>query len=129
MKHTDRPFFYGATKEIFVRAKELRKNMTQAESLLWEKLKMNRLGKRVYRQHPIGKFIVDFYCHRALLVIELDGRIHDRKEISERDEGREYELKRYGLNIIRFRNEEVFNNIDIVIEKIKACISSPPTSP
>lgn len=119
MKHTDRPFFYGATKNTFIKAKELRKSMTPAEKVLWDKLKMNQLGVRIYRQHPIGQFVADFYCHKALLVIELDGEIHNKRDVRERDEGREYELKRFGLQIIRFKNDDVIGNIESVVERIR----------
>lgn len=123
MKRTDKPFFYGASTEIFIRAKELRKNETPAEKILWEKLKLKQLGVRFYRQHPINKFIVDFYCHAKLLVIELDGGVHSKIEVSERDEGREYELRNFGLKILRFKNEEVLHNPDAVVEKIKDHLS------
>jgi len=75
------------------------------------------------RQHPIGKFIVDFYCHEKLLVIELDGEIHNREDIAERDEGREYELRKKGLKILRFKNEQVTNDINYVLAEIQKSIS------
>lgn len=125
MKLHEMPFFYGASPEIFHRAKLLRNNMTEPEKILWQKLKKNQInGLRFYRQHPISKFIVDFYCHSELLVIELDGEVHNKVEVSERDEGREIELKKLGLRILRFKNEEVSRDIHSVITKIKQATSN-----
>ena len=109
--------FYNASPEIFQRAEELRKNMTEAEKILWERLRKNQLGVRFKAQHPIERFIADFYCHKAKLVIEIDGQIHDFQ--IEYDVGREAELEKYGLKIIRFSNDEVIHNMNLVIEKIK----------
>ena len=112
-----RTMFYNASPEIFRRAEELRNNMTEAEQILWERLRKKQLGIRFKAQHPIEQFIADFYCHKAKLVIEVDGKIHDFQK--EYDEGRVAELEKYGLKIIRFTNDEVIQNIDQVIEKIK----------
>jgi len=104
MKSIERPFYYGASVEILSRAMQLRKRLTGVEKVLWKKLEKNNFENlRFRRQHPIGKFIVDFYCHELLLVIELDGSIHNKPEIAERDEGRELELKKLGLTILRSR--------------------------
>lgn len=73
----EKEMFFGASPKIFQRATELRKNMTEAERILWSALRRKQLsGKRFRRQHPIETFIVDFYCHEARLVIEVDGGIH-----------------------------------------------------
>lgn len=73
------------TKEKLQRAKELRREMTPAEKILWEELRANKLGGHFRRQQVIQGFIVDFYCHKAALVIEVDGDIHDlQKEEDER---------------------------------------------
>ena len=71
----------------------------------------------------IGQFIVDFYCHSAKLVIEVDGEIHDRPEQKEKDLTRENWLKSNGLKVIRFTNDEVFNNLEMVLNKIADCTS------
>jgi very-short-patch-repair endonuclease len=93
--------FYGASPKIFEMAKDLRSQLTKAESLLWEKLRLKRLrGYRFKPQHPIGSFIVDFYCHRAKLVIEVDGMYHGDKEQTELDANRTFELKSLGLMVI-----------------------------
>ena len=77
---------YGASPEIFKRANSLKKEMTPAEKILWGELRNSKLdGHKFRRQHPIGKFIVDFYCHEKKLVIELDGGIHNNVDVKERD--------------------------------------------
>ena len=113
----ERSMFYDARPEIFQRAKSLRKNMTDAEKLLWEKLRNKQLGVRFKPQHPIGRFIVDFYCHQTKLVVEIDGEIHDEQK--EYDMGRTGEMEEYGIRVIRFRNHEVFEDIEGVVERIK----------
>ncbi len=122
MKNIEKSFFYKASPEIFKRARDLRKVLTGDEKLLWDELKENKLGVHFRRQHPIGKFIVDFYCHQLSLVIELDGGIHLKPNVAEKDEGREYELKRMGLTVIRFKNEEILNNMSKVLASIKTFI-------
>jgi very-short-patch-repair endonuclease len=114
--------YYGANQITFEKAKELRKNMTETEKILWQYLRKDKInGLRFRRQHPIDIFIADFYCHKAKLVIEIDGYIHNHQK--EYDIGRTEELKKYGLKVIRFTNEEVLKNIEKVVEKIDAEIS------
>ena len=114
------PFHYGASPSLFERANLLRKNLTDAELLLWKNLRNRRLIVcKFRRQHPVGKYVVDFYCHEKLLVIELDGGIHENPDVKERDEGRENDLKNLGLTIIRFKNEEIESDLDIVLNEIK----------
>ena len=123
----ERSMFYNASPEIFRRAEELRKNMTEAEMVLWERLRKNQLGIRFKAQHPIERFIADFYCHKARLVIEVDGEIHNFQQ--EYDLGKAAEIEKYELKILRFTNEDVFNKIDQVIEKIKINLQRPPLPP
>jgi cyclase len=114
------PMYYRANQNIQEKAKSLRKKETKAEKILWEKLKNKQLeGFKFRRQHPIFTFIADFYCHKANLIIEVDGSIHNLPDVIEKDEGRTFELENLGLFILRFSNDEVLNNIDSVIEKIK----------
>src|SRR5215216_1136467 len=86
-------------KEKLQRAKELRRDMTPAEKILWEELRSNKLGVHFRRQQVIAGFIVDFYCHKAALVIEVDGDIHDFQQ--EDDARREKALRAMGLRITR----------------------------
>ena len=116
-------YHYGAKPEIFDRAQQLRKNSTEVEKKLWKRLQNRKFeGLKFRRQHPISRFIVDFYCHEKLLVIEVDGGIHEEAKVKERDEGREEELENLGLTVIRFTNEEVLNNMNSVLEKLKTMI-------
>jgi len=116
--------FYNAKPHIFEKAKMLRKNTTEAELKLWERLKGKQmLGLRFRPQHPIDMFIADFYCHPVKLVIEIDGGIHQSTYQKEYDFGREGELENWGIQVIRFTNEEIENNINQVIKQIKqTCI-------
>ena len=110
-------------------ARELRKNTTDAEKLLWSRLKMKQLsGCQFYRQKIIDDYIVDFYCHKAKLVIEIDGGQHysERKSLGDRD--RDMHLVSLGLSVLRFSNLDVLHNIEKVLEKIYL-YSNPPESP
>jgi very-short-patch-repair endonuclease len=117
--------FYVAKKSIFLRAIELRNNMTKAEKILWEKLKKKEIFKaRWKRQHPIDIFVVDFYCHKYKLAIEVDGEIHLNEEIQEHNEGRSYDIEKLGIKILRFTNKEVFDDIEFVKNRILHEINS-----
>jgi very-short-patch-repair endonuclease len=95
--------------------------MTPAEAALWERLKKKRLhGLKFRRQHPLHHFILDFYCHAHQLVVEADGGIHHRQQ--EYDAARTEWLTQRGFRVIRFSNEEIFNDLETVLHKIaKAC--------
>jgi very-short-patch-repair endonuclease len=100
-------------------SRELRKNMTDAERYLWSKVRMRQVrGCQFYRQRIIGDYIVDFFCPRAKLVIEVDGGQHSSDEITAADEERDEYLKSKGLKVIRFNDIEVLRNIEGVVEKI-----------
>ncbi len=114
----EKPFHFGASPVLFEYARELRLNPTQAETLLWERIKNKQLGVQIRQQHPIASFIADFYCHQARLIIEVDGGYHRIPEQYEYDESRTEELKKYGLRVIRFSNEEVLNDTQGVVNKI-----------
>lgn len=111
--------FEGAANSLFEKAKQLRKNMTDAETVLWMHLKKGIIGYKIRRQHPIGGYIADFYCHKAHLIIEVDGSIHDQPEIKNSDELREKDLMSWGYNILRFNNEQVFLKVDEVLISIR----------
>jgi cyclase len=113
-----RKMFYGANKLLFGKAKELRENMTQAELVLWEYLRQHPLGYKFRRQHPVGIYVVDFYCHKLKLVIEVDGSVHGDHEVREADVERQRQLELEGLKVIRFTNEDVLKKKEIVIEEI-----------
>ena len=111
---------------MFEYSRELRQVSTEAEKLLWAELRNRKLnGLKFRRQHPIDKYIVDFYCHEKKLVIELDGSIHDKKENKEYDQARTIELGGLKIKVIRFRNDEVENGIGKVLEKIIQITGNP----
>ena len=109
------------TKEKVERSRELRREMTPAEKRLWQEVRAKKLGVRFRRQQIIAGFIVDFYCHRATLVIEIDGDIHDLQQ--EEDTRRENVLSEMGLTIVRFRNEDVIKDLPTVVGRIRSLIS------
>ena len=114
---------WGSKIEHFNNAKILRKSMTEAERLLWNKLRNSRLnGYKFRRQHPINRFIADFYCHEARLIVEIDGEIHNEARNKEHDDGRTYELQELNIRVIRFTNQEIFNSIDMVLNTIHSAI-------
>ena len=98
--------FFGAANSIFENAKDMRENMTEAEQKLWSRINNKQLGFRFKPQHPISRFVADFYCHKLKLIIEVDGGIHLGRTEKEYDINREAVLKRYGIKVIRFTNEE-----------------------
>jgi very-short-patch-repair endonuclease len=117
------PYYHEATKQIFDNAKKLRRNQTPAEERLWKILRSHKIkGLKFRRQHPIYRFIADFYCHDLKLIIEIDGSIHLLDDIKEYDIKREEKLKQLGLNVIRFTNEQVFMEPEIIVDAImKLC--------
>jgi acetylglutamate kinase len=121
--------YYGANSSVFQKAEELRKHMTSAENIIWKHIHINPWKLKFRRQHPISNFIADFYCHPIKLVIEIDGDIHDVEEIKQYDQAREQSIKEFGLRIIRFKNEEVFNNTNAALAKIDETIRILQSSP
>lgn len=117
------PMYFGAKPSIFKLAKELRKMETEAEKLLWNRLSKNQvLGLQFRRQHPINRFIADFYCPKIKLIIEVDGSIHEILEYQDHDIGRSDILNDFGITVIRFTNEQIIENIDSTLKQInKIC--------
>lgn len=100
-------------------SRRLRKNMTDAEKLLWSRIRGKQLkGYQFYRQKPIGNFIADFYCPKAKLVIELDGGQHYCDEGKVKDNKRDGYMEDLGLRVLRFSDRDVFKNLRAIIEKI-----------
>lgn len=110
-------------------ARQLRKNMTRGEVILWQRLKCKQLrGYDFDRQRPIDQFIVDFYCKQLMLAIEIDGSSHDSQQAQQRDRQRQSRLESLGVRFLRFRESEVRNNTDAVVDAIESWIithSSP----
>jgi very-short-patch-repair endonuclease len=110
-------------------ARELRKRETPAEAILWEQLRNRKfLGKKFLRQHPLlfeymGRrtfFIADFYCHERRLVIEVDGKNHDYQK--DYDELRTQVIDSLGISVVRVRNEDIENNIDQVLKRMRGVV-------
>ena len=100
-------------------ARELRKNMTDAESRLWSKLSRRQMGGlQFYRQRIIGDYIVDFYCPRSKLVIEIDGGQHYSGKHKANDKERDQNLNDLGVTVLRFSNIEVLKKLEGVLEHI-----------
>ena len=116
----DNSMWKGATSRTFQNAQLLRATMTSSESLLWDELKGNKLlGYKFRRQHPIGNYIVDFYAHKLKLVIEVDGKYHEKEKQKKLDTNRTEFLEFNGLKVIRFKNKDVEKNLISVIQNIK----------
>jgi len=104
---------------ILTFARNLRNKQTDAENLLWLMLRDRRLaGFKFRRQHPVGRYIIDFYCHEAKLAIELDGGGHNEDQTKEYDQLRSTDLSGAGIHIERFWNNDVLNNLESVLEQI-----------
>jgi very-short-patch-repair endonuclease len=104
---------------LLAAARALRQSMTDAEQLLWHCLRRKQLGGfRFRRQHPIERFVLDFYCCEAKLAIELDGGQHNEPGSKVRDSERTALLAAHGVHVLRFWNNEVFTNIEGVLQSI-----------
>jgi very-short-patch-repair endonuclease len=107
----------GTTVQSSQAARELRRNLTPAEQRLWSALQGKQLqGMRFRVHHAIGPFILDFYCPAHKLAAEVDGSIHDTQ--TEYDEARTQQLAEFGYKVIRFRNEEIFEDLHGVLNRI-----------
>lgn len=108
-------------------ARDLRKNMTDAERFLWSKLRRKQLDEHQwYRQRPIGPYIVDFYCPELSAIIEVDGGQHYEQPGTQHDARRNVYLSNNGLRVIRFTNIEVLKNIEGALLRIKEIPLNPP---
>ena len=116
--------------------RNFRKNLTQAEKILWDLIRSRKLnGIKFLRQHPIyfkinrirRFFVADFYCAEARLIIEIDGKIHEKQK--EYDEYRTYLLNNLGYKVIRFQNEEVIDKTSNVLKKLITSIKDGESIP
>ena len=125
-RNSDDNLHLGANSKRFNDARLMRQEPTKAENILWNSLRNRKMnGYKFRRQHLILHFIADFYCHEAKLVIEVDGEYHMTTNQKEKDDGRTYELDRYGIRVLRFKNEEIFDSLDEVLEQIKTFLAIP----
>jgi len=107
--------------------RNLRKKMTPAEVVLWMMIKNKQLGERFLRQYSIDFFIVDFYCPKYNLAIELDGAHHFTEDGIERDKNRDEHLKSLGINVLRFENFEIFDYPQRTLDEIKRFLTPRPS--
>ena len=110
--------FYSAEAPIFHNARELRNRPTNAERILWMHLRTRPAGYKFRRQHPSSNYILDFYCHALKLAIEVDGSIHNERDVMVTDIERQKNLEAQGIKFIRVTNEQILLHLDIVIKKI-----------
>ncbi|MBR4729177.1 MAG: endonuclease domain-containing protein [Prevotella sp.] len=101
-------------------ARHNRREMTESETVLWNALRNMKAGVRFRRQHPIGDYIADFICLPAKLVIEVDGGYHQEPQQQELDQQRTEFLVNKGYQVIRIKNEEISNDLNEVVMRIKA---------
>ena len=123
------PSHHSALLEaLLTHARELRKNATDAENLFWQLLRRNQiLGFGFRRQHPVGSYILDFYCHQAKLAIELDGGQHAEEAQRAHDDKRSDWLKAQGITVLRFWNNEVLTNTEGVLQSLFDWLSVAPS--
>ncbi|MFT3835953.1 MAG: endonuclease domain-containing protein [Myxococcaceae bacterium] len=105
--------------EALARARELRQNQTSAEDSLWFFLRDRKLnGVKFRRQHPIGPYVVDFYARALKLAVEFDGDQHTEMGRAMYNQQRTRDLNAAGVRVVRFTNDEVFNNVEGVLDRI-----------
>ena len=118
------PMYFGAKPKLFEFAKRMRYAPTEAERVMWKFLTSEEFIKYKFRrQHPMSKYIADFFSHPLLLVIELDGGYHLRPEQKEYDDFRDEDMSQLGVSIIRFTNDEVLQQQEIIMGKLKSHIA------
>jgi cyclase len=108
-----------ASRTLYQLERQLRNNATSAEDILWGYLKKKPLCFKFRRQHPYSVYILDFYCHRLKLVIELDGGVHDIEDVKQNDIIRQRLLEKEGMVVMRFRNEQVEKDLNGVMKIIE----------
>ena len=115
------PDRYRMLKEF---AKKNRQFQTDAESLIWKHIRNSNLGVKFNRQYIIGDYIVDFVCLEKRLIIEIDGGYHSEYEQIQKDEQRTENLEAMGFKVVRYTNEELFTDIDVVLNNIQQLLKN-----
>jgi very-short-patch-repair endonuclease len=101
-------------------AREQRKQATKGERLLWQALRGSRLGVKFRRQHPLGQFVLDFYCEEAQLAVEVDGVLHEKRQ--EYDAWRDKQLAEYGVRVLHVWAEHVEYDVVLVCDRVRAAL-------
>lgn len=118
---------FARTRAMTTNARTLRANLTDAETLLWRKLRRGHLGLPFRRQHPVGRYVLDFYCAPAKLAIELDGGQHGEAHHMARDRRRDAFLLTRGIATVRIWNNDVMSNVDGVLQHIRQVLTARMT--
>ncbi|MBV8686559.1 MAG: DUF559 domain-containing protein [Alphaproteobacteria bacterium] len=108
----------GTTKKTVDRARTLRRQLSQPEARLWQVLRQRPDGLKFRRQHPVGPFVLDFYCPAARLGIEIDGEAHDRGDNPQRDARRDAFLRERGLRVLRIPARHLYGDIEPAVTLI-----------
>jgi very-short-patch-repair endonuclease len=134
-------YFYKNDNKLKGIRQYLRSNVTEAEKILWKYLRREQLGCKFRRQFSIDNRVADFCCERLKLVIELDGWTHDYEKTQIKDKFKTQLFEKYGYKVLRFKNEQVYGDIELVVKEIeRVCeerkyafasraIPPPPSSP
>ncbi|HEX6368940.1 MAG TPA: endonuclease domain-containing protein [Longimicrobium sp.] len=118
----------GTSRELEAAARSMRRQPTRAEEVLWSALQKKQVaGLKFRRQHPVDRFVLDFYCPSHKLVVEVDGGVHDQQ--TERDAERTKVLEAYGYRVLRFRNEQVMSELPKVVQEIAAVAAARMNAP
>jgi very-short-patch-repair endonuclease len=115
-----KPKGHSVSSALLARARDFRHPLTPPEAKVWEAVRDRRIGFKIRRQHPIGRFIADFYCAEARLVIEIDGDTHAAPDQAAYDVARTEWLEERGYQVIRFDAAEVGRNMAAVVKAIRA---------
>jgi cyclase len=105
--------------ELKNRRRDLRKRSTSAERLLWEKIRNNQLGVKFRRQYSVTGYVVDFYCAKKKIAIELGGGVHNKPAVIKYDQYRTRYLEAFGIKILKFKNGDIYKDIEKVVESLR----------
>lgn len=121
----DKKYHYKNSHKLEEVRKFLRMNATGAEKILWTHVRGKQLGYKFRRQYSIGNYVVDFCCEQAKVVVELDGWTHDSEKTKLKDKNKQVYLESLGYKVLRFTNEQVYGDVEKVLDEIKKWASSP----
>ncbi|UOQ98676.1 DUF559 domain-containing protein [Hymenobacter sp. 5317J-9] len=131
MEHHREDYIFSADKrqygrlDLKGRARAMRRQSTAAEEALWQALRGGKIGARFRRQHPIDRYVVDFVCIEAKLVLEADGAAHLPPDQQAYDAGRTALLAEHGYRLLRFPNHQILTNLPQVLREIQAALQPP----
>ena len=113
------------TAKLKINERTLRQNMTDSERKLWSRIRRKQIfGLQFYRQRPIGNYIVDFYCPKVQLVLQVDGSQDMNESVLQKDKYRDSYLKQQGVKVLRFDNLQVLKQLDSVVDKVCQTVAS-----